>query len=77
MVETGNHDWSKSTFDLIVSDVVVEDGAWAAVRSLLLPGAVLAEHAVLTGGAVLHGSTQSFGIYVGNPAVMVKKRIVS
>jgi putative colanic acid biosynthesis acetyltransferase WcaF len=69
MVETGNHDWSKSAFDLLVAEVIVEDGAWAAVRSLLLPGSRLATHAVLGAGAVLSGNTEPYGIYVGNPAV--------
>ena len=74
MIETGNHDWSKVTFDLVVNPVVIEDGAWAAVRSTLLPGSRLASHAVLAAGAVLSGSTEPYGIYVGVPAVRVKER---
>lgn len=74
MIETGNHDWSSPTFDLIVREVVVEDGAWAAVRSMLLPGARLAEHAVLGAGSVLAGSTDPFAVYAGVPAVKVKER---
>jgi len=76
MVETGNHDWSRPTFDLQVKEVVLEDGAWAAVRSLLLPGARLASHAVLGAGSVLSGDTEPYGIYAGVPAVKVKERVV-
>lgn len=76
MVETGNHDWSTPTFDLMVKEVVIEDGAWAAVRSLLLPGARLASHAVLSGGSVLSGQSEPYGIYVGNPAVKVRDRAI-
>jgi putative colanic acid biosynthesis acetyltransferase WcaF len=76
MIETGNHDWSKITFDLIVRGVAVEDGAWAAVRSLLLPGSRLAAHAVLCAGAVLSGDTEAYGIYAGNPAAKLKQREV-
>jgi putative colanic acid biosynthesis acetyltransferase WcaF len=76
MIETGNHDWSRPTFDLIVKDVVVEDGAWAAVRSLLLPGSRLATHAILGAGSVLSGDTEPFGVYVGTPAKKVKERVV-
>jgi putative colanic acid biosynthesis acetyltransferase WcaF len=76
MVETGNHDWSKPTFDLVVREVVVEDGAWAAVRSLLLPGSRLASHAVLGAGSVLAGDTEPYGIYVGVPARKVKERVI-
>lgn len=68
MIETGNHDWSRPAFDLIVRPVRVEDGAWAAAGSMLLPGARLASHAVLCAGAVLAGDTEPWGIYAGVPA---------
>ena len=76
MVETGNHDWSRPTFDLVVKEVVIEDGAWAAVRSLLLPGARLASHAVLGAGSVLSGDTEPYGIYVGVPARKARERVI-
>jgi putative colanic acid biosynthesis acetyltransferase WcaF len=76
MVETGNHDWSLPTFDLVVKEVVVEDGAWAAVRSLLLPGSRLASHAVLGAGSVLSGDTEPYGIYVGVPARKARERVI-
>jgi putative colanic acid biosynthesis acetyltransferase WcaF len=76
MIETGNHDWSKPAFDLIVKEVVVEEGAWAAVKSLLLPGSRLATHAILGAGSVLSGTTEPYGVYVGVPAVKVKERVI-
>ena len=76
MIETGNHDWSRISFDLKVKSVVIEDGAWAAVKSLLLPGAHLATHAVLGAGAVLAGDTEPYGIYTGVPARKVKERVI-
>ena len=76
MIETGNHDWSRPTFDLVVKEVVVEEGAWAAVRALLLPGARLASHAVLGAGSVLSGETEAYGVYVGVPAVKVRERVI-
>lgn len=77
MVETGNHDWSRPTFDLLLRPVVIEDGAWAAVGSLLLPGARLADHAVLGAGSVLAGSTEPYSVYAGVPAVRVRARTLS
>ncbi len=74
MIETGNHDWSKASFGLVVKPVVIEEGAWAAVRSLLLPGSRLASHAVLGAGSVLRGGTEAYGIYSGVPAVKVGVR---
>jgi putative colanic acid biosynthesis acetyltransferase WcaF len=77
VIETGNHDWSRPGFDLVVKPVVLEEGAWAAVGSLLLPGSRLASHAVLGAGSVLSGDTEPYGVYVGIPAVKVKERRVS
>ncbi len=77
MIETGNHDWSRPTFDLVVREVLVEDGAWAAVRSLLLPGSRLASHAVLGAGSVLSGDTEPYGVYVGVPARKVRERVIT
>ncbi|MGA8891066.1 MAG: WcaF family extracellular polysaccharide biosynthesis acetyltransferase [Anaeromyxobacteraceae bacterium] len=76
MVETGNHDWSKATFDLVLKDVSVEEGAWAAVGSLLLPGSKLASHAVLGAGSVLAGGTDPYAVYVGVPARKARERDV-
>jgi putative colanic acid biosynthesis acetyltransferase WcaF len=76
MIETGNHDWSRPSFDLVLKEVVVEDGAWAAVRSLLVPGARLASHAILGAGSVLSGDTEPYGVYVGVPARKVKERVI-
>jgi putative colanic acid biosynthesis acetyltransferase WcaF len=76
VIETGNHDWSLPTFDLKVGPVVVEDGAWVAVGSLLLPGSRLASHAILGAGSVLVGDTEPYWIYVGVPARKVKERVI-
>jgi len=76
MIETGNHDWSDPAFGLKIGPVVVEDGAWAAVRSLLLPGSSLRAHSVLSAGSVLKGDTEASAIYVGNPAAKVRDRVL-
>jgi putative colanic acid biosynthesis acetyltransferase WcaF len=76
VIETGNHDWSKPTFDLKVAEVFVEEGAWAAVRSTLLPGSRLASHAVLAAGSCLNGDTEPYCVYSGVPATKIKQRIV-
>jgi putative colanic acid biosynthesis acetyltransferase WcaF len=74
MLETGNHDWSTAGFDLVIRSIVVEDGAWVAVRALLLPGARLRCHSVLGAASVLSGDTDEYAVYVGNPARRLKDR---
>jgi putative colanic acid biosynthesis acetyltransferase WcaF len=76
MIETGNHDWSNEKFALLVGSVTIGDGAWACVRSTLLPGAFLAPYAVLCAGSLLKGSTESYGIYGGVPSVRCGTRVI-
>lgn len=71
---TGNHDWSDPAFGLRVEPIQLFDGAWAAARSTLLPGAVLSEGAIAAAGCVLAGTVPPFEIFAGNPARFVRKR---
>ena len=71
---TGNHDWSSSSFLYRLAPITIESGAWIGARSLIGPGVTVADHAVTAAGSVLFGTTQPYGIYSGNPAVLVNTR---
>lgn len=73
---TGNHDYKKTTFDLIVKPVTVEEGAWIGAKAIVCPGIKVGSHAVLTAGSVATGNLEAFSIYQGNPAVEVRRRII-
>jgi putative colanic acid biosynthesis acetyltransferase WcaF len=77
MLLCGNHDYTKQTFDLRVGDIVLEDGVWIGAKSVVCPGVVCQSHAVLTVGSVASSTLESFGIYRGNPAVHIKKRLIN
>lgn len=70
----GNHNYSREGFDLMVGEILMEDGAWAGARSVLCPGTTLRTHAVLSAGSVASGELEAFTIYRGHPAKAVKKR---
>jgi len=74
---TGSHDWGASTFGLIVKPVKIGDGAWLASRSVIGPGVVVGEGAVLCLGSVTTSDLAAWGIYQGVPATLVKYRAVS
>ena len=73
---TGSHDWGTPTFDLIVKPVKIEDGAWLASRSVIGPGVVVGEGAVLSLGSVATSDLAPWGIYQGVAATLVKQRRV-
>lgn len=70
----GNHNYKKSTFDLIVGDIIIEDGAWVGAKSVVCPGVIMKSHSILSVGSVLTKDSVEYGIYQGNPAVLVRKR---
>jgi putative colanic acid biosynthesis acetyltransferase WcaF len=74
---TGNHNYSKTTFDFISQPIRMERGSWVGARAVVCPGVTLAEGAVLAAGAVATRDLEAWGVYQGNPAVRVKERVVS
>jgi len=73
---TGNHNYKKSSFDLIIAPVSVEDGAWVGANAIVCPGITLASHSVITAGSVVTKNTLPFTIYQGNPAQPVRTRSI-
>ena len=70
----GNHDYTKTTFDLVVKRIVLEDGVWIGAKSVVCPGVVARTHAILTAGSTISKDMQAYSIYRGNPAEKVKSR---
>ena len=76
-LECGNHDYSKSTFDLMVNDIIIEDGCWIGAQSIVVGGSRCNSHAVLTARSVAPKVMEEYSIYTGVPAVKVKERVIS
>jgi len=74
---TGSHDYKKTTFDLITRPIKVEDGVWIGAGCWVGPGVTMGSHAVLTAASVTTKDLAANGIYRGNPAVLVKQRVIS
>lgn len=74
---TGNHNFKKTTFDLVTKPIILEDGAWIGSSAKVGPGVTVKSHAVLTIGSVATKDLPAYGIYQGNPAKFVKDRVMS
>jgi len=74
---TGNHDWSHPHFQLKTAPIVIQQGSWIAARSLVGPGVVVGQGAILTLGSVAGRSLEPMTIYAGNPAQPIKRRKTS
>lgn len=73
---TGNHNYKSSTFDLLVLPIIVERGAWVGAGAWVGPGVIIGNHAVLTANSVAAKSLNPYGIYQGNPAQLVRMRVI-
>ncbi|MEO9004878.1 MAG: WcaF family extracellular polysaccharide biosynthesis acetyltransferase [Ginsengibacter sp.] len=75
MILSGNHDYSKPTFDLIIKEIILEDGVWIGARAIVCNGVVCSNHSILTVSSVATRNLEPFAIYQGNPAVKIKDRM--
>ena len=57
----------------IIKPVVMEMFSNIGTNAIVLPGSILREGVLLTAGSLLIGDTEAWGVYKGNPAVLVKK----
>lgn len=71
---TGNHDYSKKTFDLIPGKITIENGAWVGAKTVVCPGVTIESHAVLTVGSVATKNLSAYSVFQGNPAIFLRVR---
>jgi putative colanic acid biosynthesis acetyltransferase WcaF len=76
MLLCGNHNYKKSSFDLIVKEIVLEEGSWAGAQTVICPGVKLGSHSLLTVGSVATLSLEPYWVYQGNPAQKIKERVL-
>jgi putative colanic acid biosynthesis acetyltransferase WcaF len=74
MLLCGNHNFKKTTFDLIIGEIHLKEGSWIGAKSVVCPGVTLHSHAILTVASVATMDLEFYGIYQGNPAVKIKNR---
>ena len=73
---TGSHDYTKESFDLMLGEIVLEDGVWIGAKATVCPGVTCKSHAVLAVGSVATKDLEAYGVYQGNPAEMKRKRSI-
>jgi len=73
---TGNHNFKKTTFDLMVKPIRIEEGAWVGAKCVVTQGVTIGSHAVLTAGSIASSDLIARSIYRGNPAVKIKERVI-
>lgn len=57
----------------IIEPVIMEELSNIGTNAIVMPGSILRQGVLLTAGSLLIGDTEAWGVYKGNPAVLVKK----
>lgn len=73
---TGNHDYTKTSFDLMVGEIIIQNGAWVGAKSIVCPGVTCGIGSVLTAGSLANKDLEPGWIYQGNPAQKLKERVL-
>jgi putative colanic acid biosynthesis acetyltransferase WcaF len=63
-------------FDLMVKEIILEDGVWIGAKSIVCPGVICKSHSILTVGSVATKDLESYSIYQGIPAEKKRDRIM-
>jgi putative colanic acid biosynthesis acetyltransferase WcaF len=71
---SGNHNYKKSTFDLMIGEIILKEGSWVGAKSVVSPGVTLESHAVLGVNSVANRNLEAYYIYLGNPAQKIRYR---
>lgn len=73
---TATHDYTSHLNTLYWKNIVAEDYAWICANAFVGPGVHIGEGAIVGAGAVMMNDAEAWGVYAGNPAKFIKKRIL-
>lgn len=57
----------------IIEPIMMEEFSNIGTNAIVLPGSTLRRGVLLTAGSLLIGDTEEWGVYKGNPAILIKK----
>jgi maltose O-acetyltransferase len=76
-IYSGGHDYTKMSLPVTGKKVQIEDNVWIGAKAIILPGVTIGQGAVIGAGSVVTMDIPEYSIAVGNPARVLKKRIVT
>ena len=65
---TGSHDFRQENFELKVAPILIRQGSWIAIGSLVVAGVTIGEGAVVSAGSVVLRDVPANCLVRGNPA---------
>jgi putative colanic acid biosynthesis acetyltransferase WcaF len=76
MIIQGSHNYKRIDYPTMSGPVVLEEGSWVGAGAMVMLGATLKSHSVLSAGSVATKDLEPYMIYQGNPAQPVRERVI-
>ena len=57
----------------IIKPIIMEEFSNIGTNAIVMPGSILRKGVLVSAGSLLIGDTEEWGVYKGNPAILVKK----
>lgn len=73
----GSHDITDLALGFISAPIVIKDFSWVCANCFVMMGVTIEEGSIVGATASLFKSTEPWGVYGGNPARYIKKRILN
>jgi putative colanic acid biosynthesis acetyltransferase WcaF len=72
-----SHDYNSKNFELITAPIIIENNVWVSANAFVGPGVTIKNNSVILACAVVTKNTDENHVYVGNPARIIKKRLLN
>ena len=73
---TGTHNYEDPAFPLTAKPIYIGSRAWVCADTFVGPGVKVSSGAILSAGSVALRNLDSWSIYGGNPAILLRTRLV-
>lgn len=73
---TASHDTSNPLNPLITAPIIIEDQAWVATDAFISMGVTIGQGAIIGARAAVFKDVEAWSIVGGNPAKLIKKRVI-
>jgi putative colanic acid biosynthesis acetyltransferase WcaF len=75
-IAAGGHDIGSATMAPKNEPILVKSGTWIASRAVIGPGVTINEDVVVGAGAVVMKSVDASVVVAGNPAKVIRPRVI-
>jgi putative colanic acid biosynthesis acetyltransferase WcaF len=73
----GTHDYTKGNYPLVRKPIIIEDDVWIGAGAFIGPGVRIGQGAVVGARAVVFKDVPPWKVAVGNPARVIKDRVLN